>query len=163
MHCVTMGAQAPTVWSQFWVEEQVPSVSQARPVWPVTVVQMSCSFWCAPLQAVCPLAVQGHPSVGVPATQPAIGTQLPVLQTIPAAQVAPSVAFPLALQTDVPLVHEVVPILQAMPVGVQEVPWVHEQLPPAQARFVPQVVPLVAGVFWSTQTGAPLEHDCAPT
>jgi hypothetical protein len=115
------------------------------------------------LQAVTPLVVQGQPSVGVLAVQPAIGTQAPLEQVMPAAQTIPSPAFPVALQTDVPEAQEVVPVLHGMPVGVQEVPCVQEQLPPLQARFVPQVVPLATGAFWSTQTGAPLAQDCAPT
>ncbi len=107
--------------------------------------------------------MQGHPRVGVPDVQPAIVVQLPDMQTMPAAQVVPSVTFPVALQTEAPVAQEVVPVLHGIPLGVQAVPWVQEQLPPAQPRLVPQVVPLVAGTFWSTHTGAPLAQDCDPT
>jgi hypothetical protein len=51
-----------------------------------------------------------------------MGAQLPVVHTMPAAQIVPSVTFPVALQTDAPLEQDVVPVLQGMPVGVQEVP-----------------------------------------
>lgn len=138
----------------------MPSVDQAKPVMPATAPQISCSFWRAQLQASWPLLLQGQFSLGVPATHPAIGRQLPLVQTMPAAHGVSSAALAVTAQVWVPLMHEVAPILQTVPGGVHAVPAVHAtQVPPLQTRFVPHVLPVGAAVPVSLHTGAPVVHD----
>jgi hypothetical protein len=81
----------------------------------------------------------------------------------PGPQGVPSVTFPVASQTDVPLAQLVVPVLHGIPAGMHAVPVGQEQLPPVQARLVPQAVPLGAGAPVFVHTGAPVAHDCEPT
>jgi hypothetical protein len=85
---------------------QVPSRFQALPLSPETGPQMSWTFWCAPLHACVPADEHGQPSDGVVALQPLIGTQLPVMHTMPAAQAELSGAFPFCTQTCWPVEHE---------------------------------------------------------
>jgi hypothetical protein len=128
------------------------------------VPQMSSSFWRAPLHAIAPLDVQGQPSLGTFATQPLIATQLPVMQTMPAAQGVVSAALPVIMQACVPVEHVVMPVLQTVEGGVQEVPETHDtQVPVLHTRLVPHGVPLLAFDCVSVQTGAPVEHDWLPT
>ena len=83
---------------------------------------------------------------------PCITTQLPAVQTLPAAQGVLSRTFAVvALQTDAPVEQLVTPTLQGFP-GVQLVPCVHEQDPLTHPRFVPQLVPSAALVPVSTHT-----------
>jgi hypothetical protein len=73
----------------------------------------------------------------------------------------PSVTLPLSVQTDVPVEHDVVPVLHGL-VGWQLAFAVHApQLPLLQTMFVPQEVPLVT-LPVSPQTGAPVSHAIAP-
>jgi hypothetical protein len=70
--------------------------------------------------------------------------------------------LPLSVQTEDPVEHEVVPVLQGF-VGWHVWLGVHDmQLPAKQKRLVPQLVPSVAGIPESTQTGAPVVQEMVP-
>jgi hypothetical protein len=93
-----------------------------------------------------------------------LGTQTPPLHVLPASQVTAgwSGTSPVTLQTDEPVEHSVVPTLHGWPDGVHTVPWVHEHVPLAHPRFVPQLVPLVALLPVSVHTGTPVAQDWVP-
>jgi hypothetical protein len=65
-------------------------------------------------------------------------------------------------QTDVPVVHDVLPYLHGL-LGVQVRPAVQEtQLPVLQTMFMPQVAPSASEVPASVQTALPVEQDSVP-
>jgi hypothetical protein len=65
-------------------------------------------------------------------------------------------------QTDVPVVHEVLPFLHGL-LGVQVRPAVQETQPPVlQTMFVPQVAPSASEVPLSVQTEVPVVQDSVP-
>jgi len=109
-----------------------------------------------------PAVVQGQPSAGV-LPQPAMVTQLPDMHALPAAQAVPSATFvDVAVQTDAPVAHEVMPTLHGELGGMQLVPWTHEQDPAAHPRFTPQLVPSGAFAPVSTHICIPVAQDCIP-
>jgi hypothetical protein len=86
----------------------------------------------------------------------------PLLHTSPAPHVVPLPAFPVDLHVVCPVAHDVVPVWQRLPPGLQGVPAVQgEQAPLSQTSFAPQVVPsgrLVA----PTHVVDPVAHDVVP-
>lgn len=80
-------------------------------------------------------------AVGVQAPPALQVTQLPVMQTMFVPQPVPFGRFPDSWQTDEPVAHDVVPVLQAF-AGWQLVPAAHmTHVPALQTRSVPQVTP----------------------
>jgi len=80
----------------------------------------------------------------------------------------PSLALPVAVQTEAPLVQEMEPVLQGAPGGGHEAFVVQLMQDPAelQTRSCPQDVPAlrnVGGFVFSPQVGAPVVQDSAPT
>jgi hypothetical protein len=68
------------------------------------------------------------PQASVPLWQTLLGlqpepfahaTQAPALQTIPEPQFVPAATFPVCVHTEVPVAHDVVPVRQTFPPGVQ--------------------------------------------
>jgi hypothetical protein len=90
-------------------------------------------------------------------------THAPALHTCFVPQMLPSLAFPDSTQAEVPVVHEVLPTLQVVPVGVQSTPVVHgTHAPPEQARLVPQLVPSASGVVESVHVALPAAQLWVP-
>ncbi|MGC4086963.1 MAG: hypothetical protein QM756_03495 [Polyangiaceae bacterium] len=133
------------------VPHGVPSVTDAEVSWQTgaPLLQESFPVW----QAF--VGVQLAPSVQ--------DTQLAaLLQTKLVPQLLPAALFPLSTHTELPVLHEVVPVLQAL-VGWQVTPAVHEtQLPVLQTRLVPQLAPSAREVVVALHTGVPDEHDNVP-
>jgi hypothetical protein len=74
----------------------------------------------------------------------------------------PFTAWPLAVQTGAPVVHEITPVWQEFPAGVQAVPVAHvTQLPPLQTWLVPHGVPS-ARLARLVHVDAPVEHEVTP-
>jgi hypothetical protein len=83
------------------------------------------------------------------------------LQTLLLPHDVPSVTFPVSVQTEVPLMHDVVPGLQTL-LGCQVAPAVQApQVPPLQTLLLPQDVPLTTFPV-SVQTDVPVMQDVAP-
>jgi hypothetical protein len=102
-------------------------------------------------------------AVGVHAELLAQATQAPALHTWLLPQLDPSLAFPVCVQTDLPVVHDVLPALHVVPVGAQSTFSVHARHAPAeQNRLVPQFVPSFIAVPESVQVGVPAEQSCVP-
>jgi len=77
-------------------------------------------------------------------------------------QAVPAALLPLSAHTDVPVLHEVLPVLHAL-LGVQVRFAVHAvQAPVLHTRLVPHAVPSAIEVDVSWHTGAPLEHESLP-
>ena len=95
------------------------------------------------------------------------GLQLPLSQNRSVPQLVPLAAglAPVSLHTTAPVEQETLPVSQTL-VGVQTWPTVQEMqsLPvsPTQTSLAPQVAPGARRLFWSTQTGAPLEQSILP-
>jgi hypothetical protein len=88
--------------------------------------------------------------------------QEPLLQILPVPQLVPFPTFPVAVQTEVPVAHEVAPVWQTFPPGVQG--WFAVQLthvPAEQTLFVPQLMPL-ATLLGDPQTLLPVAHEVVP-
>src|ERR1700722_18604182 len=89
--------------------------------------------------------------------------QVPALQTFPVAQAVPSGMLPVVWQTDAPVVHDVVPVLQVVPDGVQALLAAHgPQVPALHTISVPQLVPVAIAVPLSTQLTTPPVHAIVP-
>ena len=88
--------------------------------------------------------------------------QPPSLQTMSVPHIEPFCWTPLlSAHVVVPVVHEVVPVWQAL-LGMQASPEVHPvHVPALQTMLVPHVVPSMAFDPVSTQEGPP-EHDVLP-
>ncbi len=116
----------------------------------------------APLLHVSEPLWQGA-SVGVQLVPAAHTTHIPALQTFPLAQPVPSVMLPVVWQTDAPVMHEVVPVLQVVPDGVQALLAAHgTQAPELHTMSVPHVVPFAIEAPASTQVAAPPVHVIVP-
>jgi hypothetical protein len=108
--------------------------------------------------------------VVVPTWQGSLGAQLPpamqlvhvpALHTLLFPHEVPFVTFPVSMQTEVPVPHDVVPVRQAV-AGVQLTPVMQvPQTPPLQTLFVPHEVPFVTFPV-SAQTDVPDPHEVAP-
>jgi hypothetical protein len=62
-----------------------------------------------------------------------------------------------------PVVHEIVPVWQRSPPGLQVMFGVQAlQVPLKQVKFVPHDIPLATFVFASLQTGVPVPHASVP-
>jgi hypothetical protein len=87
--------------------------------------------------------------------------QEPPLQTLLVPHDVPSVTFPVSVQTEVPLMQEVAPVLQTL-VGWQPTLAVQlPQVPLSHTLFVPQEVPLATFPV-SVQTEVPVMQEVAP-
>ena len=79
---------------------------------------------------------------GVQLTPAVHAPQVPLLHTLFVPQEVPFATFPVCVQTDAPVTHEVAPVRQGL-AGVQAVPEVQAaQAPLLHTMFVPQTVPL---------------------
>jgi hypothetical protein len=79
---------------------------------------------------------------GVQLTPAVQDPQLPPLHTLFVPQEVPFATFPVSVQTDAPVTHEVAPVRHGL-AGVQEAPEVQAaQAPLLHTMFVPQTVPL---------------------
>ncbi len=88
----------------------------------------------------------------------------PAVHTCAAPHVVPDARLPDSTQTDAPVEHEVFPVLHTLLFGKQVLLGVQgEQLPAAQNRLVPQLVPSAALVPVSVQVCAPVLHEVLPT
>jgi hypothetical protein len=105
-----------------------------------------------------------HGFIGVQARPAVHPMHVPVWQTMLIPHVVPLATFPDALQTGAPVVHAVAPVLHGMPLTAQLAPTVHAPQTPValHTMFVPQLVPAVAFMFRSMQTGAPVEQASIP-
>jgi hypothetical protein len=102
-------------------------------------------------------------AVGVHAEPLAQDTQAPLLHTWLLPQFEPSLALPVCVQNDLPVVQEVLPALHVVPVGTQSTFSVHgKHAPPEQNRLVPQFVPSLIAVPVSVQVALPAEQSCVP-
>jgi hypothetical protein len=127
--------------------------------------------------AACPVCVQtGAPVVhdtvpvrhvlllGEQALPVAHVTHAPALHTWPVPQGVPSATLLRPVHVEVPVAHEVVPVLHWLPVGLHDAPLVQAtQLPEEQTLFVPQLVPSAAFVPVSVQRTPPSVHERVPT
>jgi hypothetical protein len=88
----------------------------------------------------------------------------PPLHTRFVPQEVPFATFPDSVQTDAPVLQEVVPVRHGFPLTLQLAPAVQlTQLPvELQTLFVPQLVPAATRVPVSLQTGVPVEQDSIP-
>ncbi len=108
----------------------------------------------------------------VPAWQTLAGTQddplvhtvqAPPLHTLWLPHDVPFGVLPVRTHTVLPVVHEVVPVAQTLPAGVQARPVVQAtQLPAEQTRLLPQEVPLATGAPVSVHVGVPAAQDRVP-
>jgi hypothetical protein len=90
--------------------------------------------------------------------------QPPSMQTMLVPQGVPFSTPASPRQIDVPDLHDVVPVKQRLPPGLQEAPVMHFSQPPSkQTIFVPHVVPSVAVCPVSVQMIPPSAHETAPT
>jgi hypothetical protein len=86
---------------------------------------------------------------------------VPPLQTLFVPHDAPFATFPATVQTEVPVEHDVIPVLQRL-VGWQPAPTVHTlHVPTLQTLFVPHDVPLATFPV-SPQAEIPVAQDVAP-
>jgi hypothetical protein len=89
--------------------------------------------------------------------------QVPLLQTMLVPHDVPLLAFPVTLHVDVPVAHDVTPVLQTLLPGTHAALAVQDtQLPLEQTRLVPHVVPLERAVLVSVHDGVPPVHDSVP-
>jgi hypothetical protein len=87
-----------------------------------------------------------------------------VVHWLPSLQAVPVVALPFGTQTDCPVAHEVEPVWQTLPPGLQKTPEVQDvHCPALQTLFVPHGVPASALFPVSVQTMAPLTQETVPT
>jgi len=101
-------------------------------------------------------------SPAAPPLGTAAATHSPAWQTFPVPQTVPSLAFPVATQTSVPVEHEVAPVRHGV-AGVQPSPAVHDtQVPPLQTWPAPQPEPSESGDPVSAQVGVVPAHAIAP-
>jgi hypothetical protein len=71
--------------------------------------------------------------------------------------------LPFATHTDWPLAHDVDPVWQTLPPGLQEAPDVHAtHCPPLQTLLTSHAVPAAALLPVSVQTTAPPTHETVP-
>jgi hypothetical protein len=86
---------------------------------------------------------------------------VPLLQTLLEPQEVPLETFPVSTHTDVPVEHDVVPVLQGL-AGWQPTFAAHTEQPPLlHTMLVPHDVPFVT-LPVSVQTGAPVSQTIAP-
>jgi hypothetical protein len=147
-----------------WMPQHAPLlhcrlVPHAVPL--ATFVPVSVQTGVPPLQESVPVwhglgGVQAEPEVHV--------VQMPALQTRLVPQVVPFGAFePVSVHTGTPVEQLIVPAWHALPLGVQEAPWVHATHEPlSQTMFVPHDAPLARLDVWSAHVDAPVEHDVRP-
>jgi hypothetical protein len=104
-----------------------------------------------------------HGFVGLHEAPAVHETQLPLSQTSFVPQTVPLATWvAVAMQLDVPLLQEVVPVTHGF-VGVHAVPATQEpQFPLLQTSPVPHVVPLATAVVVATQLDCPVLHDVVP-
>jgi hypothetical protein len=103
-----------------------------------------------------------HVLLGVHALPLLHVTQAPALHTMPVPHDVPAALLPLSMQTDAPVAHDVVPVLQEL-VGWQATPAAHEtHCPVLQTRLVPHPVPSASDVLASVHVGAPVPHASVP-
>ena len=87
--------------------------------------------------------------------------QVPALHTLLFPHDVPFATFPVSVQTDVPVAHDVAPVRQAL-AGVQVVPAVQlPQAPALHTLLFPHDVPFATFPV-SAQTDVPVAHDVAP-
>jgi hypothetical protein len=86
---------------------------------------------------------------------------VPLLQTLFVPHDVPSATFPVSPQTEVPVVHDVAPVLQRL-VGWQAVPVVHApQVPLSQTLLLPHDIPSATFPV-SAQTEVPVTQEVVP-
>jgi len=149
LHCPVEGVQVPATWhgslARHVTAETPVSTHTAEPVVQDTV----------PVSQRLPGGVHAVPAVHA--------AQWPALHTWPLPQDVPSGRSTSAPQVGVPVEHDVVPVWQGLPGGVQEVPETQATHCPAlHTSFVPQGVPSEAGEPVSVHA-KPDEHDTVPT
>jgi len=87
----------------------------------------------------------------------------PFVHDAPAPHIVPAGLLPVAMQTELPVEHEVAPILHGSD-GVQATPAVQPtQLPALHTMFVPHVAPLPTAVPVSWQVALPVVQVSVPT
>lgn len=90
-------------------------------------------------------------------------TQFPALHTRLFPHDVPFGALPVARHTELPVAHEVAPVLQMLPPGVHATPAAHvAQLPDEHTRLIPHDVPLARFAAVSVHVGVPLAHESVP-
>jgi hypothetical protein len=111
------------------------------------------------LQEMIP-ASQGFPRAQV-VPPPVHETQLPPVQTMFVPHAVPSMTFPVAMQTELPVEQDVMPVLHWL-LGWQLAPVVQEMhAPPLQTLLFPHDIPSMTFPV-SAQAATPLMHDVAP-
>lgn len=101
--------------------------------------------------------------LGLQAEPVAHETQLPPLHTWLVPHGVPSPTLVRPAQVEAPVAHEVVPVLQRLPLGLHEAPDVQAtHWPPEHTWLVPHVVPSLAALFVSAHTMPPSAHDAVP-
>jgi hypothetical protein len=98
------------------------------------------------------------------ATPTVQAVHVPLLHTMFVPQEVPLAALADSVQTGAPVVHDVVPVRQGLPLTLQVAPAVQlTQLPvEPQTLLVPQLVPAATRLPVSLQTGVPVEHARVP-
>ena len=143
--------------------EQTPAAQNMlvpQPVPSATFVPVSAQACTPVLHEVFP-AWQGlvgvHTEFAVQATQACV-----LLHTMLVPHDPPTATLPLATQVEVPVVQDVVPVLQGLD-GEHANPDVHDvHTPPLQTRLVPHAVPSASEVVESLHTGAPVAQLNVP-
>jgi len=101
---------------------------------------------------------------GAQASPTVQGVHAPPLHTRFVPQEVPFATFPNSVQTDVPVLQEMLPVRHGFPLTLQLAPTVQlTQLPvELQTLFVAQLVPADTRVPVSVQTGVPVKHESVP-
>jgi hypothetical protein len=126
-----------------------PAVHETQlPVWHTLFVPQEVPFATFPVSAQTEVPFEQdvipvrQAVAGVQVTPAVQDAQLPLLQTLLVPQEVPFATFPVSVQIDAPVTHEVAPVRQEL-AGVQAVPEVQEaQAPLLHTMFVPHTVPL---------------------